>query len=78
MIVLSNGLALGIFGLLLALIGAIIAGTAMTAKPPKGAPDQGDLYIDLDKAKRGLWLIAGGTVVQIGGGLQAVLTALTN
>lgn len=72
----TSGIAVGVIGLVVALVGAVVSGTAMTHKPPKGAPPGGGLYVDFDKAGRGLWLIAGGTALQIVGALQAAYRLL--
>lgn len=78
--ILGSGLALAFLGLCVAGLGAYMAGTAMTTRRPADAPQpQGggtNLYLDLDRARRGLWTICAGTVMQIVGVVQACVLLL--
>lgn len=72
----ATGIPIAFAGLFLAFVGSLLAGSTMTLKPPKGAPKGGGFYIDLDRAKRGLYLIAAGTILQMIGAVQAALLVL--
>lgn len=74
--IISNGIATVLAGLVVVLWGSIVSARAMTRRPPKGAPKGGGLYIDFDKAGRGLFLVAAGTITQIIGTLQAAYVLL--